>query len=229
MSVLPDLPAMAPVVAAELVRWSWIGDHVDDISRRFNEHLFLTLVPVAAGFAIAFPLSLAAVRWPRLYGPLLSVTGVIFTIPSLALFVLMIPFTGLSRLTAIIPLTIYTLLILVRNTVEGLRGVPRDVREAAEAMGYRPARRLFRVELPLALPVIMAGLRIATVTTIGLVTITALIGRGGLGQLFIDGFTRRFSTPLVVGLVLSVAFAVTADLLLLGVQRALTPWARENR
>ena len=150
----------------------------------------------------------------------------LFTIPSLALFILLIPFTGLRLGTPLIGLTIYTLLILVRNMVEGLRGVDRDVREAAEAMGYTRARQLFGVELPLALPVIVAGLRIATVTTIGLITVTALIGWGGLGQLFIEGFTLNFATPIVVGLVLSAALAVAADLLLVGVQRALTPWAR---
>ncbi|HYY78650.1 MAG TPA: ABC transporter permease [Actinomycetes bacterium] len=186
----------------------------------------LTGLAVLFGSLLAFPLALAAMRWPRLYGPILGLTGMLFTIPSLALFILLIPFTGLRLGTPLIGLTIYTLLILVRNMVEGLRGVDRDVREAAEAMGYTRARQLFGVELPLALPVIVAGLRIATVTTIGLITVTALIGWGGLGQLFIEGFTLNFATPIVVGLVLSAALAVAADLLLVGVQRALTPWAR---
>jgi osmoprotectant transport system permease protein len=183
---------------------------------------------VLLGLLLAFPLALAAVRWPRLYGPILGLTGVLFTIPSLALFILLIPFTGLQIQTALIGLTIYTLLILVRNIVEGLRGVDRDVREAAEAMGFAPARQLFQVELPLALPVIMAGVRIATVTTIGLVTVTALIGWGGLGQLFIEGFTLNFGTPIVVGIVLSALLAFTADLLLVGLQHRLTPWARSG-
>jgi osmoprotectant transport system permease protein len=180
------------------------------------------------GLLLAFPLALAAIRWPRLYGPILGFTGILFTIPSLALFILLIPITGLSTRTALIGLTIYTLLILVRNMVEGLRGVDRDVREAATAMGYTPARQLFQVELPLALPVIMAGVRIATVTTIGLVTVTALIGRGGLGRLFVDGFTLNFSTPIYVGIVLSALLAFAADLALVGVQRLLTPWARSR-
>ncbi|MPZ89697.1 MAG: ABC transporter permease subunit, partial [Nitriliruptorales bacterium] len=183
-------------------------------------------LPVVFGLAIAFPLGLLSIRFPRLYEPLLGITGVLFTIPSLALFVLLIPFTGLSRSSAVIGLTLYTLLILLRNIVEGLNAVPRDVREAAEAMGYRRTRQLLQVELPLALPVIIAGIRIATVTTIGLVTVTALIGQGGYGQFFIDGYLRRFPTPLLVGLVLSVALAVLADLGLLGVLRALTPWTR---
>jgi osmoprotectant transport system permease protein len=215
-----------PVLAVELIRWSWVGDHLDDIRDYLLQHLQLTSLAVLFGLLIAFPLSLAAIRSPRLYGPILGFTGVLFTIPSLALFVLLIPFTGLSIRTSLIGLTMYTLLILVRNIVEGLRGVDRDVREAAEAMGYTRSRQLFRVELPLALPVIMAGIRIATVTTIGLVTITALIGQGGLGQLFIDGFVLNFATPIVVGIVLSALLAFAADLALVGVQRWLTPWAR---
>jgi osmoprotectant transport system permease protein len=216
------------VLAAELIRWSWIGDHLDDIRDDLLQHLQLTGLAVLFGMLLAFPLALAAMRWPRLYSPILGFTGVLFTIPSLALFILLIPFTGLKIQTALIGLTMYTLLILVRNMVEGLRGVDRDVREAAQAMGYTPARQLFQVELPLALPVIMAGVRIATVTTIGLVTVTALIGWGGLGQLFLDGFTLNFSTPLIVGIVLSALLAFAADLLLVGVQWGLTPWARSR-
>jgi len=218
-----------PVLAVELIRWSWVSYHLDDIGGYLLQHVQLTVLAVLFGLLLAFPLALAAIRWPRLYGPILGLTGILFTIPSLALFILLIPFTGLSTRTALIGLTIYTLLILVRNMVEGLRGVDRDVREAAEAMGYTPARQLFRVELPLALPVIMAGVRIATVTTIGLVTVTALIGQGGLGRLFIDGFTLNFATPIVVGLVLSVLLALAADLLLVGLQHRLTPWARSGR
>jgi osmoprotectant transport system permease protein len=217
-----------PLLAVELIRWSWVSYHLDDIGGYLLQHVQLTVLAVLFGLLLAFPLALAAIRWPRLYGPILGLTGVLFTIPSLALFILLIPFTGLSTRTALIGLTIYTLLILVRNMVEGLRGVDRDVREAAEAMGYTPARQLFRVELPLALPVIMAGVRIATVTTIGLVTVTALIGQGGLGRLFIDGFTLNFTTPIVVGIVLSALLAFAADLALVGLQRQLTPWARSR-
>lgn len=217
-----------PVLAAELIRWSWVGDHLDDIRGYLFQHVQLTVLAVLFGLLLAFPLSLAAIRWPRLYGPVLGFTGVLFTIPSLALFILLIPFTGLQIQTALIGLTIYTLLILVRNIVEGLRGVDNDVREAAEAMGFTRARQLFQVELPLALPVIIAGVRIATVTTIGLVTVTALIGWGGLGQLFIEGFTLNFSTPIIIGIVLSALLAFTADLLLVGLQNRLTPWARSS-
>jgi osmoprotectant transport system permease protein len=218
----------APPLAVELIRWSWVGRNLDNIGGYLLQHIQLTGLSVLFGLLLAFPLALAAIRWPRLYGPILGFTGVLFTIPSLALFILLIPFTGLSIWTSLIGLTIYTLLILVRNMVEGLRGVDRDVREAAQAMGYTRARQLFQVELPLALPVIMAGVRIATVTTIGLVTITALIGRGGLGRLFVDGFTINFATPVVIGIVLSALLAFAADLLLVGVQHRLTPWARSR-
>jgi osmoprotectant transport system permease protein len=219
-------PAIVLAAGQPLIDWAWIGRNSGLIWNQLVEHVVLTAYPMAFGMALAFPMALAAVQWPRLYGPLLSFTGFLFTIPSLALFVLLIAFTGLSRTTAVIPLTVYTLLILLRNTVEGFRGVDPDVREAAEAMGYRRPAQILQVELPLALPVIVAGVRIALVTTVGLVTVTALIGQGGLGQLFTDGFMRRFPTPLLVGLVLSVALAVTADLALLALQRLLTPWKR---
>ncbi|MBK1696198.1 hypothetical protein CKO21_02935 [Rhodovibrio salinarum] len=213
--------------AVELIRWSWVRNHLDDIGWLFVEHIQLASLALLFGVAIAFPLALAALRWPRLYGPLLGFTGVLFTIPSLALFILLIPYTGLSKATSLIGLTIYTLLILVRNIVEGLRGVSPHVLEAAKAMGLTRTQRLFQVELPLALPMIMAGIRIAAVTTIGLVTVTALIGQGGLGRLFIDGFTRDFATPVIVGFVLSVALAIVVDLLLVRLQSALTPWHQE--
>lgn len=212
-----------------LFDWAWVVDNLGEIWADLAEHIVLTVVPVGLGFIMAFPMALASIRWPRLYSPLLGVAGILFSIPTLALFVVMIPFTGLSKATAIIPLTLYTLLILLRNTVEGLKGVPSHVREAAEAMGYTRTRQLFRIELPLAVPVIIAGLRIATVNTIAYVAITALIGQGGLGNLFMDGFLRQFPTPLIVGLVLSVTLAVAADLGLLGVQRVLTPWQRDLR
>lgn len=219
----------AKVRAAGVVDWAWVQANGSDIAGFFVEHIQLTVLAMAFGLAIAFPLALGAFRWPRLYGPVLGLTGVLFTIPSLALFVLLLPFFGLSLANSLAGLTIYTLLVLVRNIVEGLRGVNPDVREAAQAMGYRRSRQLLTVELPLALPAIIAGVRIATVTTIGLVTVTALIGQGGLGRLFINGFSLNFATPIIVGFALSVAFAVTADLLLVGVQRVLSPWARRAR
>ena len=208
------------------VRWDWVRDNGDDILAATRQHVELTLLAVVLGLLIAFPLGLVARRWRRTSGPILGFTGVLFTIPSLALFALLVPFTGLSRTTAEVGLVGYTLLILVRNILAGLDGVPDDVREAAQGMGFRPLAQLVRVELPLALPAIVAGIRIATVTTIGLVTVTGLIGQGGLGALIIEGINRDFRTPLVVGSVGSVALAVLADVALAGAARLLAPWNR---
>ena len=212
-----------------LIRWSWILDHAGDIAQRTGEHVELTVIAVAVGFVIAFAISLAMIRFARIEQPAIFATGTLYTIPSLALFAVLVPYTGLSVLTSEIGLVGYTLLILIRNIVGGIRGVPADVREAAGGMGYDRAQLLVGVELPIALPVIVAGVRIATVTTIGLVTVTALIGQGGLGALILIGIERFFSTPLIVGAVLSVALAIVADSLLLLAQRALTPWARAPR
>jgi osmoprotectant transport system permease protein len=220
---------LAQDIGSKWIYWPWVSDHLDEIRTRLAEHITLTFWAVLLGFLIAFPLALLAVRYRRLYPPVIGVTGVLYTIPSIALFVFLIPWTGLSRTTALVPLVAYTLLILIRNIVAGLDGVPPEVREAAQGMGYRPLRQLFSVELPLALPAIVAGIRIATVTTIGLITVTALIGQGGLGQFMIDGFQRDFRTPLTVGIILSVALAVVADLLLVGAQRLVSPWARAER
>jgi osmoprotectant transport system permease protein len=208
------------------IRWNWVADHTDVILGDLGQHVELTVIAVGAGLLLAIPIGVLAWRYRGSRGPVLAVGGMLYTIPSLALFALLIPWTGLTILTAEIGLVAYTLLILVRNIVVGLDGVPAEVRDAAAGMGYRPLRQLLRVELPLALPVIVAGIRIATVTTIGLVTITALIGQGGLGALLYDGLIRDFRTPLVVGAVLSVALAVLCDLLLALAQRLLTPWAR---
>ena len=209
-----------------LVRWDWLASHFDEIVLRVGEHLLLTAVAVAVGLAIAFAIALAALRWPRTYAPATWITGLLYTIPSLALFALLIPFTGLTLLTAEIGLVSYTLLILLRNIVGGIRSVPADAIEAAAGMGYTPTQMLWRVQLPLALPVIVAGVRVATITTIGLVTVTALIGQGGLGYFILLGIQRFFSTPLLLGAFLSVVLAVAADAALVLAQRALTPWAR---
>jgi osmoprotectant transport system permease protein len=166
---------------------------------------------------------------PWLYSPVTWVTGVLYTIPSLALFALLIPFTGLSIVTAEIGLVGYTLLILVRNIVSGIRTVPSDVREAAVGMGYSSSQMLWRIELPLALAVIIAGVRVAVVTTVGLVTVTGLIGQGGLGSLIIQGIQQFFATPLIIGAVGSIALAVLLDAILVVVQRRITPWASTTR
>jgi osmoprotectant transport system permease protein len=171
-----------------------------------------------------------ALRWRRLYGPIIAAGGLLYTIPSLAAFALLAPFTGLTATTAIIALTSYTVLILVRNIVTGIDGVPPEAVEAARGMGYRRGRLFWEIELPLALPVIVAGLRIASVTVIGLVTVTALLGLGGLGQFILRGFRvlPPYPTQIIVGTALSVVLAVAVDLLLLAVERALTPWARRR-
>ena len=208
--------------------WSWVGDHLGDIGTAVRQHLELTAIAVAVGLVIALPLAIVIHRWRGWTTPVFAVTGIVYTIPSLALFAFFVPVTGLSRTTAEIALVGYTLLILIRNTATGLAGVSPEVREAAQGMGFGPAAQLVRVELPLAVPAVIAGVRIATVTTIGLVTVTALIGQGGLGQFILDGLNRDFKTPLVVGTVLSVALAVSADLLLLLLQRLLTPWSRRR-
>jgi len=209
-----------------LVRWDWIASHLDEFAFRLGEHVELTAIAVGVGFVIAFALSLLILRAPRTEGPITWITGTLYTIPSLALFALLIPYTGLTILTAEIGLVGYTLLIFIHNIVNGIRGVPADVREAAVGMGYTPREILWRIELPLAAAVIIAGVRVATVSTIGLVTVTALIGQGGFGFLILIGLQRFFTTELIAGAVLSVALAVVADALLVLLQRRLTPWTR---
>jgi osmoprotectant transport system permease protein len=208
------------------IRWSWVAGHTGRILGDLGQHLELTLIAIAVGIVLAVPIGVLAWRFRGSRGPVLAIGGAFYTIPSLALFALLVPWTGLTVLTSEIGLVAYTLLILVRNIVVGLDGVPDEVRDAATGLGYRPLRQLLRVELPLALPVIFAGLRIATVTTIGLVTITALIGQGGLGELLLDGLIRDFRTPLVVGASLSVGLAIVLDVGLALGQRLLTPWMR---
>ena len=209
-----------------LVRWDWVQSHSDEIAQRVGEHLELTVVAVGIGLVIAFGLAMLALRVPRLYPPITAVTGILYTIPSLALFAVLVPYTGLSIVTAEIGLVSYTLLILTRNIVGGIRGVPAEVRDAAVGMGYTPRQLRWRIELPLALAVIFAGVRVATITTIGLVTVTALIGEGGLGYFILLGIQLFFSTPILVGAVGSVLFAVVMDGVLVVVQRQLTPWSR---
>lgn len=208
-----------------LIRWDWVVSHADEIGERVAEHLELTVIAVVVGLVIASALSFAALRLPRLYPPITWFTGILYTIPSLALFAFLVPYTGLSVLTAEIGLVSYTLLILIRNIIGGIRAVPAEVRDAAVGMGYTPRQILWRIELPLALGVIFAGIRVATITTIGLVTVTALIGEGGLGYFILLGIQLLFSTPLLVGAIGSVLFAVVMDGALVLVQRALTPWS----
>jgi osmoprotectant transport system permease protein len=213
-------------IRAKWLHWPWVSDNLDLIWDRLSEHLTLLLLTLGFGLLVALPLALLSARYRRIYGPTLAITGVLYTVPSLAFFAILIPVTGLSRATSVIPLTAYTLLILIRNTVTGLDAVPDDVKEAAQGMGYSRIRQVLRVELPIALPAIIAGIRIATVTTIGLITVTALIGQGGLGALLLDSFKRDFRTPLTVGILLSLGLAVVADLMWVTTLRFATPWRR---
>lgn len=211
--------------------WGWVGGHLNLIGERLGEHIWLTALAVGIGFLIALPVSVYVQRRRRLYPVAAGFAGTLYTIPSIAFMGLLIPFTGLSTATALVPLVSYTLLIFVRNIVTGLDAVPDDIVEAARGVGYSEGELRWRVEMPLALPAIVAGLRLATVSTIGLVTITALIGKGGLGYLLLAGFRNLLprTTAVTIGAVLSIGLAVSADLLLLKLQRSLTPWSRATR
>lgn len=213
-----------------LIRWDWIWDHRDDVLARLLEHLELTVLAVGLGLAVSLVLALIALRLPRTYGAISGLSGILYTIPSLAAFAFLVPVLGFSTWTAVVPLASYTLLILVRSIVEGLRAVPAEVLESADGMGYTRRRRLWAVELPIAMPVIIGGLRVATVTVVGLVTVTALIGLGGLGFFILNGLRRSilFPTEVFVGTVAAIVLAAVLDLLLLGLERLLTPWARRH-
>ncbi len=212
-------------------RWSYITDQWSQIQSDLVQHIELSLIAVGIGTAISIPLALLAWRYRIARTPIFGFASLLYIIPSLALFAILGPITGFvaSYKTAEIALVGYTLLILIWNTVAGLNAVPDDAREAATALGYGPLAALLRVDLPLALPFIFAGLRVATATVIGLVTVTALIGLGGLGQQITYGFDIGYNTPIIVGLVLSIALAAVADLLLVGAQRVMVPWARTRR
>lgn len=206
--------------------WSWIPGNAALIWQLTRENAYLGVVPALIGLAISLPLGIVCVRFSWLYPPVLSATSVLYALPSLALFVVLIPYTGLSDTTVIIPLTLFSLCVLVPNVVDGLRAVPQPVRQAATAMGFGPLRRLLQVELPLAIPVITAGLRIAVVSSISLATVGQLIGVSSLGYLFTDGAQRDFPTEIIVGLVLVILLALVCDLLLVLARTLLTPWRR---
>ena len=209
------------------INWTWLSTHVPTVLDAVQQHIELTVVAVVGGLVIALPLGVVAHRYAFLRVPLLGVFGVFYTIPSIALFAFLIPYTGLGGTTAEIPLIGYNVLVLLRNVLVGLDEVPADVLDAADGMGYRRFARLVYVELPLALPALLAGLRIATVSTIGIVTITAVIGVTSLGQLIMRGLIQDFHTPLVVATALSILLALFADLILAGSRRFITPWARQ--
>ena len=206
--------------------WSWIPGHLGLIWQLTVENAYLGLVPPLLGLVIAVPLGIVCVRWGWLYPPVLSGTSIVYAIPSLALFVALIPYTGLTDTTVVIPLTLFSLCILVPAVVDGLRSVPEPVRQAATAMGFGTLRRLVQVELPVAAPIVIAGLRVATVSSISLASVGQLIGVSSLGYLFIDGLQRSFPTEIIVGMACVIILAFAADLVLQGVRRLLTRWQR---
>ncbi len=210
------------------IRWSWIWGHLDEIWQRTVEHVTLTGIAILVGFVLSLGLSLVALRYRRTYAPITWVAGVFYTVPSIALFAFLVPFTGLSTLTAEVGLVSYTLLILIRNIVAGINGTPASVREAALGMGYTERKILWEIQIPLAIPVIIAGLRVASVTTVGLVTVTSLIGQGGYGAFIDRGLGRNFATEIVVGTVLSILLAMALDYALVVAERRAAPWARRR-
>ncbi|SEK45206.1 osmoprotectant transport system permease protein [Blastococcus sp. DSM 46786] len=230
--VLSAEAGTSAVLAADAAPNPWfdatyVVDNWDTILRYLGEHVRLTVAAVVIGALIALPLALVARRVRWLAGPVLGFSSIVYTIPSLAMFALIFPFTGLTATTVLVGLVVYSLVILVRNFLTGLQGVPGDVREAAQGMGYGRFRLFWQIELPLALPAFMAGLRIATVSTVALTTVGVLVGHGGLGQLIFGGFNSNFyRAEIVTGAVGCVLLALVADLLLAGAERFLTPWAR---
>jgi osmoprotectant transport system permease protein len=206
--------------------WS---DYRPELTDATIEHLWITVVSVLAGLVVAVPLALLARRSTALESVVVGTTTVIYTIPSLAMFSLLLPFTGLSPNTVVIGLGLYSLTILVRNVLAGLQGVPDEIREAARGVGYSPTQLLLRVELPLAVPVIVAGLRVATVSTVALATVGSIVSYGGLGNLLLLAVGNQFKAQIFAASVLCVALAGVLDLALVAVQRLLTPWTRHAR
>jgi len=215
--------------AGALIDWSWIEQNAGQIWDRTIEHLTLTGISVALGLVISVGLAIVALRWRWSFSPITWTTGFLYTIPSLALFAFLVPLVGLNEVNAVIALTSYTLLILVRNIVAGIDGVPAAVLEAADGMGYTRRARFWRMEVPLALPAIVAGVRIASVTTVGLVTITAILGLGGYGFFILRGLNTLFFTQMIVGVVLSVILATLLDFAFILAERTLSPWARSSQ
>jgi osmoprotectant transport system permease protein len=204
--------------------WSWIPSNWSTIWQLIQENAYLGVVPALIGLAISLPVGIVAARWRWFYPPVLTVINVIYAIPSLALFIALIPAFGLTDTNVVIALTVFSLCVIVPNVVAGLRSVPDPVRQAATAMGYGSLRRLATVELPLAVPVIIGGLRVGVVSGISLASVGQLIGVSSLGYLFTDGLQRSFPTEIYVGLVLVIALALACDLVLVAIKRALTPW-----
>ncbi|TMQ91549.1 ABC transporter permease [Actinomadura soli] len=208
------------------IDWSWIADHRDTLTEHALIHLRLALLPVLFGLLISLPLGVLCRRWGWLYPPALTIANVLYAVPSLALFMIFIQYTGLTASTVMIPLTLYSLSVLIPNVVDGLASVSEPVRQAAIAMGFGTLRRLMQVELPIAVPIVIAGTRVAAVSSISLVAVGQLIGQGGLGYDIIRGYQLQFQTQIVAATVLIVLLALVTDAILVTVQRLLTPWAR---
>lgn len=207
----------------------YIKNNYPDIQAAFLQHLWLAFIPIVVGAVLALPVGYLAVRRRWLYQPIVNLGGIVYSIPSLALFVLIPAVIGtgvLSKLNVLIGLSLYTLALLARSVADALISVQGQTTQAAHALGYRPLGQLFAVELPMAVPVLFAGLRVATVANISLVSVGALVGSGGLGVLFTNGFQLGFVEPIIIGIVLSVVLAAAADVTLVLLQRRLTPWAR---
>ena len=210
----------------------WVLDHLDDIGTYTLQHAWLAGVPLVLGLLLAVPLGWLSRQYGWLYTPLVVGTGLLYTIPSLALFILMplvLGTTILDPLNVVVAMTIYTIALLVRSVVDGLSSVPEEVARSATAMGYTSARRFFGVDLPLAVPVISAGLRVAAVSNVSIVSVAAVIGVSQLGSLFTDGFQRNFVDPIITGLVACVLLALVFDALILAATRLATPWQRAGR
>jgi osmoprotectant transport system permease protein len=226
---LPDSPALAYTSASNpWLSWQYVHDNVDSILSALREHASLTAEAVVLAVLVAVPLAVIAYWYRPLTGPILAFSGALYTIPSLALFALLAPFVGIGRGTVLIGLVLYALLVLVRNMLAGLTQVPEEVRDAARGMGYGRFAQLVRIELPLALPGILTGLRLATVSTVALVTVGVLIGHGGLGQLIFAGFHASYRAEIATNTLLCVVLALLLDLLLAGAGRLVTPWVRRR-
>jgi len=217
---------MSILAGEPLILWSWVFDHVPEIWHQLVQHIVLTVVAVTIGLAISLPIAVWGQRRRIVLASATVVADLLYTIPSLGLFALLVPITGITYLTVEVALVSYTLLILIRNVAAGLAGVPDDAKDAARGKGLSPRQILWSVEIPLAMPAIVAGVRVATVSTIGLVTVGGWIGFGGLGNFIFDGLSVFFSTEIILGAVLTVALALVADVLLRWGQRRLTPWSR---
>ena len=228
LALLQDISLEEP----RLIEWDWLSENFwEDIFPAIQGHMYLSFVSVAIALAISLPVGVLAARYRKIYPPVTFVTGILYSIPSLALVSILISVPGIviGATPVIIALVAYSLLILIRNVVAGIDSVPAETIDAARGMGLTNRQILFGVELPLALPVIVAGIRIATVTIIGIATIGAYISGGGLGKLIFDGINRNFPTMIIAGAVLATALAILADLLLLALERYLRPWARRRR